>query len=375
MHTRLGQALEDKKLSEAEAKTYEVVDTFWKQVWRMGKDKGQSDHKSKIISKVFASSEKHSAKKGPLTIISGVTTCATCGKKSKTWRQLKEHVLVKHLAGKLLDHFSFNSDQKTYSCEFGQECNVQRKKKCDMMNHLHCKHHVVTEEQVLEIATEPKELGQTQDASEEQRGSMALATFPETVAAMNRQACEVKIFNILEGVEYPSDVSDISNYNKLQSTRHQLASSFEAGGVEKEGFVPRCRERSPSRGSKKEKKSSKEKREVGKSAVQLPDLFACPLLMKSQSPGSSFTASSSSTNQANVSELSSTKSMQKNIIDINIKPQADEEQPWKDGCGSDEDTADGVYTCRWCLFKYNEDKCLKEHLAKEHFHLFKEVIL
>ena len=49
MHTRLGQALEDKKLSEAEAKTYEVVDTFWKQVWRMGKDKGQSDNKSKII--------------------------------------------------------------------------------------------------------------------------------------------------------------------------------------------------------------------------------------------------------------------------------------------------------------------------------------
>ena len=45
MHTRLGQALEDKKLSEAEAKTYEVVDTFWKQVWRMWKDKGQSDHK------------------------------------------------------------------------------------------------------------------------------------------------------------------------------------------------------------------------------------------------------------------------------------------------------------------------------------------
>ena len=78
--------------------------------------------------------------------------------------------------------------------------------------------------------------------------------------------------------------------------------------------------------------------------------------------------------RANVSELSSTKSMQKNIIDT-VKPQADEEQPWKGGCGSDEDTADGVYTCRWCFFKYYEDKCLKEHLAKEHFHLFKEVML
>jgi len=379
MHTRLGQALDGKGLPEEEARTYRVVDAFWKQVWRRGKDKEQSNHKSKLVAKVFASSDKQSPKKGSVATASGVMTCSTCGKESKTWRRLKEHVLVRHLPDKLVDHFSFNADEKSYSCEYGQECETVRKNKCDIMMHLHCKHEVVTEQQVLEIANK--------DAGDEQSRSMV--TSPETVAAMNRQGCEVKMFDILEGVDHPSNVSDISNYSKLRKPRrHRLPSSSDAGAGEKEVFTRRCEEKSPSQGSKRSKRPPKEKKD-GKNAEQMPGLFTCPLVLKSPPP-SSGTSEPASTEAASkhsstpkplpISMREKSKSIGRNEAEqsagdvmIPAKSAADEEQLTKDDSESGEDSANDGYACRWCLYKYDEDKRLKEHLLSKHKSEFKEV--
>jgi len=387
MHTRLGQALDGKGLSEDEAGTYRVVDAFWKQVWRRGKDREQSNHKSKIVAKVFASSDsaKQSPKKKSVATASGVMTCATCGKESKTWRKLKEHVIGRHLQDKLADHYSFNADEKSFYCEYGQECIVQRKNKRDIMMHLHCKHQVVTEQQVLEIAKKVQAVGETEDAGDEQNSAMVAETVAETVKTMNRQDCEVKMFNILEGVDHPSDVSDISNYSKLRKPqRHRLPSTSGAGGGE------RGEERSPLQGSKKSKKPAKEKKEAN-SAEQLPGLFTCPLVLKSQS--SSTTPSTSTSEPASTeaaSNRSSTpkplpksmqdkrKSIERDKAEIDpaelmnpAKSPADEEELMK---GEDSANA-GVYTCRWCLYKYYEDRRLKEHLLSQHKNEFKEVSL
>ena len=345
-------------MSEDEARTYRVVDAFWKQVWRRGKDKEQSNHKSKIVAKVFASSDsaKHSPKKKSIATASGVMTCATCGKESKTWRKLKQHVIGRHLSDKLVDHYSFNANEKSFSCEYGQECVVQRRNKSDIMMHLHCKHQVVTEQQVLEIANKAQVIDETDNAGDGQ--DSAKVTSPETVAAMNRQECEVKMFNILEGVDHPSDVSDISNYSMLRKPRrHRLPSTSDVGTGEK------SEERSPLQGSKRWKKPAKEKKE-GKSAEQLPALFTCPLVLKSQSSSAtSFTIPSTSTSEPACTEAAckrsstpkpSPKSMQEKSIgrdgaefDLGevMNPAhspADEEELMKD-----EDSAnDGVYTCR-----------------------------
>jgi len=372
MHSRLGEALDDKSLSEDAARTFRVVDTFWKQVWRRGKDKEQSNQKSKIVTKVFASSDKQSPKKSSVATASGVMTCSTCGKESKTWRRLKEHVLVRHLPDKLADHYIFNAEDKSYSCEYGQECKTVRKNKCDIMMHLHCKHEVVTEDQILEIGLE-KDTGDDR----------SMVNSPETVAAMNRQDCEVKMFNILEGVDLPSYVDDISNYGELRKPRHhRMPSSSDAGVGEKETLTVRCEDKST---LKRSKRRTKEKKD-GKSAEQMPGLFTSPQILKSPPPSTSTSELASA--EAASKRLSSTpkpkpisvreksKSIERNEAEIDPSQDhsAGEVTGTKDDCESGGNSAnDGVYTCRWCVYKYYEDKRLREHLLSKHKNEFKEV--
>ena len=282
LHTRLGRALESQDLSDEEARIYRVIDTFWKQVWRRGKDKKASEHKPKILAKVFASSD--ASKKKSVAETSAGLACSSCGKKSKTWRKLKEHILVKHLKDKLVNHFEYNPVENTFSCEYGQECSVQRRKKADIVMHLHCKHQLVTEDQVLEFTKE--DILFEQEAEQEAKGSNA--TSPETVAVMNRRDCEVQIYNILDGVDFPSDVSDISNYHKLRNPRqHKLPSSHEVGEDNKES---KCKGRSQLNSSKREKTPGNMKKEA-KILEQEPELFTSPVVLRSpafpQASGSS----------------------------------------------------------------------------------------
>ena len=166
---------------------------------------------------------------------------------------------------------------------------------------------------------------------------------------MNRQGCEVKMFNILEGVDHPSDVSDISNYSKLRKPR-RLPLSSDAGAWEKQAFARKCDEKSPSQGSKRSKRPPKEKKED-----QMPELFTCPLMLKSPNPSTS-TSEPTSTDAAS-KQLCTPRTLPKSLQEksrsvergeAEMELPADEEELTKNACEFGEDSAnDGVYTCRW----------------------------
>ena len=370
-----------------------MIDTFWKQVWRRGKDKEASEHKPKILAKVFASSDagKQTLKKKSVAMTSAGLACSSCGKKSKTWRKLKEHILVKHLKDKLVNHFEYHPDENTFSCEYGQECSVQRRKKADIAMHLHCKHQLVTEKQVLEFTKE--NILVEQEAEQEATGSSV--TSPETVAVMNRRDCEVQIYNILDGVDFPSDVSDISNYHKLRNPRqHKLPSSHEVGKDNKES---KCKGRSQLNSSKREKTPGKMRKEA-KILEQEPELFTSPVVLRPPAFPTVEREQASTTGVHPTAPKLMAKSVDAEKEKIacqsldSEKSSAEVGQPGSRE--SEEATAGGLYTCRcdfkhmvnlmiraievdpshrWCFYKYDGDEGLKKHLLSKHKDEFMEV--
>ena len=92
-----------------------------------------------------------------------LTNCGTCGVHTKSRKNLRVHVLSIHFGAQLEDHYS-HSQGEGFSCN---HCPTKLENRVPILNHLCVKHQVVSNQDIMEVATNVRELRQEAEQKEE----------------------------------------------------------------------------------------------------------------------------------------------------------------------------------------------------------------